>query len=139
MFNMTIIPPNSKDFWGKKDSISMARSLRLAVIQNQYDQNNITEEQAIELLQGSLKPDDLNTVYDDSDCLEIKEKEMIKCPDCNGTKGYKELLTPEWLEPAEYKWCDCRICKGTGKITQLQFAIYKARGKTEPIQFKGYA
>jgi len=69
---MNTIPPNSKEFWGKKDSISIARSLRLAVIQNQYDQDNITKEQAIELLSGPLTPDDKTTIYNDSVCLSIK-------------------------------------------------------------------
>ena len=65
-------PSNAGDFWGKKDETSMARSLRLAVIQNLFDQGRLTEADARELLSGPLDPDDPLTVYDDSDCLEIR-------------------------------------------------------------------
>jgi hypothetical protein len=57
------------DFWGKKDDVSMARSLRLAVIQNQYAVGNLEKQEAKELLAGPLDPNDPTTVYDDSDCL----------------------------------------------------------------------
>lgn len=57
-----------EDFWGKKDAVSMARSARLAVIQNVYRQRLITEKQAKDLLSRPLSPDD-ETIYDDSDCL----------------------------------------------------------------------
>jgi hypothetical protein len=51
----------------------MARALRIAVIQQQYDIGNITEEQARELLSGPLSPGDESTIVDDSDQLRIKE------------------------------------------------------------------
>lgn len=57
------------DFWGKKDDVSMARSIRLGVIQGQYAVGNLTEAEARECLSGPLDPDDPTTVYDDSDCL----------------------------------------------------------------------
>lgn len=60
------------DFWGKKDDILLARALRLAIIQNVFDQGLITEEQARELLSRPLSPTG-GAVYDDSDCLEIRE------------------------------------------------------------------
>ena len=59
------------DFWMKKDDVSMARSLRLAVIQNQYDCGHLTEEQALDLLNGYLSPDKQEHWYNDSDCLEV--------------------------------------------------------------------
>jgi hypothetical protein len=74
---MTLAPPrwNSQmsqaDFWGKKDITSMARSLRLAVVQNVFDQSLITKEQAKKILSGSLKKGDSSTVYDDSECLRV--------------------------------------------------------------------
>jgi len=49
----------------------MARSLRLAVIQNQFIAGNLTEQQARELLRGPLVPDNPLTVYDDSNCLQL--------------------------------------------------------------------
>jgi len=61
------------DFWGKKDETSMARSLRLAVIQNVFDQGLLGEEQALDLLNGCLVPGDTSTWYDDSDCLETQD------------------------------------------------------------------
>ncbi|KKM97688.1 hypothetical protein LCGC14_1165480 [marine sediment metagenome] len=68
-----------------------------------------------------------------------KSKSEVKCPHCEGGKGYQGLLTPEWIEPPEYEWFPCRTCKGKGKITELQNAIYKARGGPVPIVFRGYA
>jgi hypothetical protein len=64
---------------------------------------------------------------------------MNKCPECEGKKGYNELLTPEWHEPPEYKWNDCRTCTGEGKISDLSLAVYRARGGPTPIQFVGFA
>lgn len=46
--------------------VSVARSLRLAMVQNQLDQGNLTEEDALELLRGCLTPNDESTRYDDS-------------------------------------------------------------------------
>ena len=60
-----------QDFWGKTDLTSMARSLRLATIQNVFDQGLITESDARELLCAPLDHDDPSTFYDDSDCLVI--------------------------------------------------------------------
>ena len=60
-------------FFGKKDDVSLARSVRLAVIQNQYAQGNLTETEAREILSGPLDPDDPTTIYDDSDCLVVLE------------------------------------------------------------------
>ena len=39
----------------------VARALRLAVIQNQYDIGNLSTEEAKELLRGCLKPGDEST------------------------------------------------------------------------------
>lgn len=52
--------------------ILMARSLRLAAVQNQYDQGNLTEAEARELLSGPLTPGDEGSTFDDSDQLRIK-------------------------------------------------------------------
>lgn len=64
---------------------------------------------------------------------------MEKCPDCDGKKGWNELTTPEWHEPPEYEWCKCWTCDGKGEISALRLAVHKARGKSMPIQFRGYA
>lgn len=61
--------------------------------------------------------------------------DYIICPHCKGEKGWNELITPEWMDPPEYQWNICRTCNGKGEITQLQAAVYKARGGPTPIQF----
>ena len=66
-------------------------------------------------------------------------KMLNKCPHCKGEKGWSELVTPEWVEPPEYKWTDCWTCEGHGEITPLQLAVYQARGGPAPIKFRGYA
>jgi len=63
----------SKDeFWDRKDTTSMARSLRLSVIQNLFNGGHLTEDEAREILTGPLVPGDASTVYDDSACLEAR-------------------------------------------------------------------
>lgn len=49
-----------------------ARALRMAVIQAQYDEGNISEADARELLRGCLTPGDESTRYDDSGDLKVK-------------------------------------------------------------------
>jgi len=51
--------------------IMFARSLRLAMVQQQYNAGRLTLEQALELLRGPLSPGKDN-VYDDSDQLVTK-------------------------------------------------------------------
>lgn len=65
---------NKPDFWGKKDDVSMTRSLRLAVIQNLFSQDLLDKEQARELLASPLEPDDPSTIYDDSEWLNTSEE-----------------------------------------------------------------
>lgn len=57
------------------DYTQLARDLRLAVIQGQYDQGNLTKEEAWELLSGPLTPGDDTTVYDDSVLLKVSPGE----------------------------------------------------------------
>lgn len=52
-------------------SREVARSLRLAVVQQQYNLGNLTKEEAHELLSGPLTPGDDTTIVDDSDQLVI--------------------------------------------------------------------
>lgn len=51
----------------------VARTLRLSVIQDAYDQGYLEEKDALELLAGPLTPGDDSTVVDDSDRLKVKE------------------------------------------------------------------
>ena len=61
-------------FWGKLDMTSLTRSLRLSVIQSQYDEGRLTEDQARFLLRGCLEKGDETTLYDDSTYLEVKDE-----------------------------------------------------------------
>ena len=49
----------------------VARRLRIAVVQQQYDHGNLTEQEAKEVLSGPLTPGDDTTIVDDSDQLVI--------------------------------------------------------------------
>jgi hypothetical protein len=53
-------------------AILQARSLRIAVVINQYDTGNLTYDEARELLSGELIPGNPETFFDDSDQLNIK-------------------------------------------------------------------
>lgn len=67
----------------ESEQLQMARALRLAVIQNQFDQGNITEDEAKELLCGPLSPGKLETIYDDSDQLRTKPNDSKQtCFEC---------------------------------------------------------
>ena len=56
----------------------MARSLRLAVIRQQYEFGNLTKKEAIKLLKGPLTPGDNSTTFDDSELLEASIDEIRK-------------------------------------------------------------
>lgn len=56
----------------KNAQILQARSLRIAVVTNQYDIGNLTYDEARELLSGELTPGNPETFFDDSDQLNIK-------------------------------------------------------------------
>ena len=60
---------NKPGFWMKKDQVSMARSLRLSVIQNLFDGGHLSEDEARDLLVGPLDPDNDTHYYDDSKWL----------------------------------------------------------------------
>lgn len=51
----------------------LSRSLRLAVVQNQYDCGNLTLDEATELLKANLTPNDDSTFFDDSQWLKVKQ------------------------------------------------------------------
>jgi len=53
--------------------ITRGRLLRLAVTQNQYDAENLTEEEARDILSGRLNHADPGTQFDDSNLLITKE------------------------------------------------------------------
>jgi len=54
--------------------LNIARSLRLAVVQQQYNLGNLTEEEAREILSSPLTPGDDATIVDDSDQLLVQKK-----------------------------------------------------------------
>lgn len=82
------------------DFIQLARDLRLATIQNVFDQGLLTEDEARELLCGPLGELD-ETVYDDSGLLR-----STQCPLC---KGWGRFDKGGYLE-------ECPECGGTGGV-----------------------
>ena len=58
----------------KQQALHGGRLLRLAVVQSQFNDGNLTEEEARELLCGNLTPTDDSTFLDDSDQLETNMK-----------------------------------------------------------------
>lgn len=74
--------------------------------------------------------------------LVIKDVKNV-CPVCNGNgyKIYKEEFGYCWEEDYEIKETQyqCDDCKGTGKISDLAMAIYKARGDYSPLPIKDFA
>ena len=67
---------------------------------------------------------------------------MQKCPECKNEKEYKmpsgDPLHVYSSGPTVYETFICGICKGVGEISELSFAIYKARGGPAPPIIKGY-
>ena len=67
-----------------------------------------------------------------------------RCPECDG-KGYKlaiEKFGYCWEEDYEVKETQyqCGECRGAGEISDLEMAIYKARGgSAPPPPIKGFA
>lgn len=81
--------------------ILMARSLRLAVIQNQYDQGNLTEDDAKELLSGPLTPGDDNSVFTRVECWQdLDGQHFAHFDKCGGDRKHR-LTTDEVGELAE--------------------------------------
>lgn len=70
---------------------------------------------------------------------------MPVCPECKGKKEFKNpsgspLDVYRHECPTVYETYICRTCKGTGDVSALSFAIYKARGGPAPCPGpKGFA
>ena len=73
----------------------------------------------------------------------LKRGVMPTCPQCNGKKGYEIDSTPYYVTDPEERqvpeWRNCETCKGEGKISGLQLAVYKARGGPAPIKTSMWA
>jgi hypothetical protein len=62
---------------------------------------------------------------------------MFICPDCKGVMKFKipssdPLHVYNTDAPTVYDIITCSTCKGKGKISELEYAIYKARGGPAP-------
>jgi hypothetical protein len=67
---------NSIPFWNERTQTSMARSLRLAIIYQQFKAGYLEYQDAIDLLNGPLTPGDESTIFLDGKWLdELEEKE----------------------------------------------------------------
>lgn len=56
----------------------LARCLRLMTIRSLYQREELTEEDALELLKGALTPDDPTTIRDDSKFLKAEPEKIFK-------------------------------------------------------------
>lgn len=71
-------PTGGKNPFEEQDKRQQAREMRLIVIQDQYTDGNIDFEQAMELLNAPLSPDDPATAADDRFRLLIKSEDVSK-------------------------------------------------------------
>ena len=69
---------------------------------------------------------------------DFAETNKVECPHCKGQKGWDELRSREWEKPKN-EWVACWTCRGKGKVSKMEAAIYKARGGPAPVPLKGYA
>ena len=53
----------------RSEALRGGRLLRIAIVQQQFNEGNLTEQQARELLKANLTPNDDSTFVDDSDQL----------------------------------------------------------------------
>ena len=58
--------------FSQEEHVLMARALRMAMVQNQYDNGRLSKEDAWELLAGPLGPGDDSTIVDDSCRLTVR-------------------------------------------------------------------
>ena len=62
---------------------------------------------------------------------------MSTCPECNGKKEFK-VPSSHPLDvyatdgPVIYETYTCKTCRGTGEVSELALAVYKARGGPAP-------
>ena len=67
---------------------------------------------------------------------------MTDCPRCNGAGGrtVQTYTMPCWVDetPTE-EWRTCAVCRGAGRLTPVQRAIYRARGAPPPPDARTFA
>lgn len=69
------------------------------------------------------------------------------CPECKGKRSslgpvrcvamYEHEDLDECGCPQD--WTPCRVCRGSGEIASIQYAVYMARGGAAPVPFRGYS
>lgn len=64
---------------------------------------------------------------------------MPTCPECKGVGGCEVQISECWEEPPRHEWERCAECGGSGIISPLAMAVYKARGGSAPIQMRGFS
>lgn len=92
------------------DAIITSRQIRLGVVRDFLDHQQITEEEARALLAGPLEPDNLSTVVDDSS--------LLKDPD-----AYAKIASPP----------DPPVLLLRSQIFEIIRAVRSAMGETVPI------
>lgn len=68
---------------------------------------------------------------------------MKKCPECKGN-GTSRIIIDEsyyWEEGGGlvFETVDCDLCNGDKEISDLEYAIYKARGGMPVSKISGFA
>jgi hypothetical protein len=61
--------------FGEEETIRIARSLRIGLIQRFYDEGALSLDDALELLRGPLTPGDDSTIFDDSTSLIVRDED----------------------------------------------------------------
>jgi len=63
---------------------------------------------------------------------------MKTCPECEGRGFFKWKTSEYWEEQPRHEIRQCPECKGHKVVSDLQFAIYRARGGTAPRIMGGH-
>ena len=67
---------------------------------------------------------------------------MFECPHCHGEKRFKDLHE----QGCDAEGCSCSraevtcwTCEGDGVVSNVQIAVFRARGGPGPVPFWGFA
>ena len=72
---------------------------------------------------------------------------MKQCPDCGGVGQYQTWVNGQWIAevheddgiPGMYVSEACVTCQGTGKVSELIYQIWQARGGAPSTRQRGFA
>jgi len=67
------MPASFPDFSKNSNEVAFARLARLLVVQFLYSKGAMTTKDAKTMLAGPLTPGDETTIFDDANCLEVRQ------------------------------------------------------------------